>query len=479
MGHRCRPAVAPIAVTLSCLVVARGIVAEQAAASMKTSRSDVVDHLHWLASLAPTRLTGTPAERNVQIAIGERMTALGYQIDWQPFRFSRHIYGSLALHFGLALVFAAVGLRAPWLGALGHGIVAISFVSEAAFRRHALRAFWPKVETQNLIVTSPASSGITKRRIVFSSHVDSAYTGFMFRPAVIRMIGAPPPWFLPFLRKQLMLPLASVIALVALEITRSFYGFTAWPATLVLCVPSLIVFVLNLDVVLRNEVVPGAADNLSGCAAQLVIAEEWAKMVSPDTEVVFAFTGAEEAGTGGAAHLSRHMSSQWDRAITSVVVLDTLSNGKLFMLEEGELVRRKIPSDLAEAVRNAAAELRVPSPPPYIIPAGATDALPFLVEGYRALALTCIDETQHTPLNYHHPHDTADRVDPVQLRESTRLATEVLRRLAGATSRADISVTGAGSDLNPRKIRVGSISDAPFPAADQVPPKPREKSTTA
>ncbi len=72
-------------------------------------------------------------------------------------------------------------------------------------------------------------------------------------------------------------------------------------------------------------------------------------------------------------------------------------------------------------------------PRPYIIPAGATDALPFLVAGYRALALTCIDEKQHAPRNYHHPHDTADRVDPVQLRASLKVASALMKRLTNAT----------------------------------------------
>ena len=70
-----------------------------------------------------------------------------------------------------------------------------------------------------------------------------------------------------------------------------------------------------------------------------------------------------------------------------------------------------------------------PEPEPYPVPAGATDALPFLVEGFRALALTCIDPEQHAPRNYHHPNDTADRVDPVQLEASTRIAQAMVRAL--------------------------------------------------
>jgi hypothetical protein len=396
----------------------------------KNKKSDVVDILLWLASLAPTRLTGTPDEKRVQEAIAARLSPLGYRTDWQPFRFPRHIYGSLALHFGLALVFAAIGLRAPWVAAAGHVLCAASFVSEAAFRQHFLRALWPKVSTQNLLVTKPARSGVVKKRVVLAAHVDSAFTGVMFEPAMVKLIAAPPPSFLPFLQKQLALPLACVLLLAAYEVSRFFVPqLPAWPLA-VLCIPPTLVFVLNADVVLRNRVVPGAADNLTGCAAQIVLAEEWAELESDDTEIVFAFTGAEEAGTGGAAHLARTMSAVWERDKTVVLVLDTLSNGTLFMLEEGELRRRQIPADLAAAVRTAALDIGALPPAPYVIPAGATDALPFLVEGYRAIALTCIDPELHAPRNYHHPNDTAERVDPMQLRESMRLATSLLGTLA-------------------------------------------------
>jgi hypothetical protein len=39
---------------------------------------------------------------------------------------------------------------------------------------------------------------------------------------------------------------------------------------------------------------------------------------------------------------------------------------------------------------------------------------------------------QHAARNYHHPNDTADRVDPVQLEATTRLAGKLLERAARA-----------------------------------------------
>ncbi len=381
-----------------------------------------------LAAVAPTRLTGTPGERATHDAIATRLAKAGYTIARRPFRFPRHIYGSLALHFGLALLLAASPLAGvpTWAAAIGHLVVALSFYSEAVWRRHLLRRLWPRIATENVLATRP-SVGPARRRVVLVAHVDSAFTGLMFHPALVRLIAAPPPRPLGFLRKQLALPFASLFVLAALELAG--VGPAWW--TLALCVPAFLVFALNGEIVLRNRPVPGAADNLTGCAALVALAEAWAERELPDdVELVFAFTGAEEAGTGGATELARTMG--WDRETTQVLALDTLSNGTLFALEEGELFRVPMPEALFDAAQAAARDAGLDAPERYTIPAGATDALPFLVEGYPALALTCIDPEQHAPRNYHHPNDTVANVDPVQLRDSTRIADRLVARLLGA-----------------------------------------------
>jgi hypothetical protein len=394
--------------------------------SDSNSESEVVRTLHWLASLTQTRLTGTADEKLVQQAIETRLAPQGFRTDWRPFRFPRHIYGSLAMHFGLALGLLSLAPVLPWLAALGHLLIAYSFYSEAVLRRHVLRKLWPAVDTQNLLMTWPARAPM-KKRIVFLSHVDSAFTGFMFEPPMLRLIAKPPPAALSFLRKQLFLPWACLFVLAALEFSALFWSLPSWLLGLV-SLPFVPVFLLNLDIVIRNRPVPGAADNLSGCAAQIVLAEQWCRAAKSDVEVVFAFTGAEEAGTGGAAELAKN--AGWDSSHTEIIVLDTLSNGTLHVLEEGELFRSEIPRDLREAVHAAARLTSLPIPTDYIVPAGGTDALPFLAKGFRAIALTCIDPAFHAPRHYHHPTDTAANLDPVQLDASTKLASQLLASLA-------------------------------------------------
>ncbi|MBL8951395.1 MAG: M20/M25/M40 family metallo-hydrolase [Myxococcaceae bacterium] len=401
--------------------------ATTAAPTKTQTHDDPVSVLNWLAKLAPIRLTGTEAERTAQEAIAERLQRSGYEARWVPFTTARHIYGSIALHFGLAL--AAVPFIATWplVTAVLHLFLAYSWYSESVRRRHVLRKLWPKVKTQNLLITSPSQGPVTKR-IVLLAHCDSAFTGFLFKPRVLKVLAAPPPKFLPFMQKQLFLPWAGLIALGALALASVVLPVPGW-LFWVLAGPSVPVFVLNFDILLRNTVVPGAADNLSGVAVQLVMAEEWVKRQRPaGVEVVFAFTGAEEGGTLGAAHLAQTMG--WEKDKTEVLALDTLSNGKLYLLEEGELWAQPPSESLVAKAREAAKACGQPEPELYKVPAGGTDALPFLVEGYKALALTCVDPEWHAPRNYHHPNDTAENVDPVQLRISASIALELLQRLA-------------------------------------------------
>ena len=388
--------------------------------------SEVVRTLNWLASLAPTRLTGTADEKRVQQAIADRLVPLGFRADWRPFRFPRHIYGSLAMHFGLALMLTAVAPFAPLVAGIGHLVIAFSFYSEAVRREHVLRKLWPAVDTQNLLLTWPARSAMRKR-IVLLAHVDSAFTGWMFHPPVLRLIAKPPPAVLSFLRKQLLLPWVCLIGIALLELSTLVVASPSWIGAL-LSLPFWPVLILNLEIVIRNRAVAGAADNLTGCAAQILLAEQWSRGSEDDVEVVFAFTGAEEAGTGGAAELAN--SAGWDAANTQILVLDTLSNGTLHVLEEGELFRMEVPAELRDAVHEAARLSSTPLPADYIVPAGGTDALPFLVKGFRAIALTCIDPAFHAPRHYHHPTDTAENVDPVQLNASMKLVSQLLSTLA-------------------------------------------------
>lgn len=110
--------------------------------------------------------------------------------------------------------------------------------------------------------------------------------------------------------------------------------------------------------------------------------------------------------------------------------IDTTTNGDFFAcLEEGELWPVPVPERLRAAIQATSAEPGMLSVREHAIPAGATDALPFLARGYEAASLTSIYCDIGAPRHYHHPTDIAANVDPLELRRSIDFAERLCLRL--------------------------------------------------
>ena len=410
----------------------------------------LVDRTRVLLAQYPSRLTGGPGERGLQDACASELTSLGGEVEWHSFRWGQSIYASLALHFGLATLGVVVSFWAPLVAAGIHVVVALSYASESIRKRPLLRWLLPTVRSQNAIVTFPSRAPMT-HRIVTLAHADAAYTGLLFTPSMVR--AAAKEQHNPigrFFRKGLALATFSVLALAAVEL-----GMAALPASrlwaaasLVLALPSFLAFVLNLDVVVRNQVVPAANDNLSGCVATLELARRLATTLPDDIELVTVITGCEEAGAGGATILARDFvaANRWSTADTTVLALDTFSGGDVRLLQEGEIFVKPLPPKLVALAEAVCANDPALGPvPPYEIPSGATDAWPFLVAGFESMGITCIDPSLGAPRHYHLPTDTADNLDAPSFARSFRFAEQLIAALAVDRSRLPAQPAAARS----------------------------------
>ena len=387
----------------------------------------------------PLRLTGTAGERGLQRACAAELENLGGVAEWQDFRWGRSIYQSLALHFGLASAALVLGFWAPVIAACVHVLVAASYVSESAWKRPLLRWLLPFARSQNVVVVFPSQSPM-RHRIVTLAHADAAYTGVLFTPSIVRMAAKETvsPIGRAF-RKGLALATFTLLPLALLELAVPWLpAGLAWRvpvrvAECLLAAPAFAAFVLNLDVVVRNRVVPAANDNLSGCVATLELARRLRGALPHDVELVTVITGCEEAGAGGATHLARTVlaSGRWSPSNTTVLALDTFSNGDPRLLQEGELVARPIPPALlALAARVCEQAPSLDPVRPYEIPSGATDAWPFLVAGFEAVAFTCIDPDLGAPRHYHRLSDTADNLDADAFERTFAFTERFVRALA-------------------------------------------------
>lgn len=394
-------------------------------------RATPLERLRALEQLGPRRLTGTPTEKAAQEALGAELQPLGFTLEWRSFRFTQSIYAGLMAHFALAVLGTALALRWPLVGLVLHGFVALSYTLESTRKALLLRGLFPSITSQNLIATLPARAP-RRLRLALVAHADAAFTGLLFTPELIRLATKEPPRGLGYLKKQLGVAVASVALLAGLDVLALTGAWAApWWLFALGTIPAFMSFVLNLDVVLRDRVVPGAADNLSGCTACVELAHRLHDSLPADVELVIVFTGAEEAGTGGALRLAQQLSREgaWDRQDTLVLGLDTLTNGTLRYLEEGEIFPVPVPGSLERAILATCEETRQ-AVTKYVIPSGATDALPFLAHGWEAVSLTCIDPDLGAPRHYHHPTDTWSNVDVAQLEASIDFAERLTRRLA-------------------------------------------------
>jgi hypothetical protein len=397
------------------------------------STGSLLEQVRALEMLGTRRLTGTPTEKAAQVQLGAALEQLGFDISMRPFRWTQSIYSSLMAHFGLATLASVVAFEWPLVGAMLHVGVALSYGLESLKRVHLIRALFPRIASQNLIALKPTRAPL-RRRIVLIAHADAAFTGTLFHPSLVRLATRQPPPGLGWFKKQLGIATASVLGLAVFEGLEAFgvWALPSW-ALCALSIPSVLSFLLNLEVVLRNRVVPGAADNLSGCVACIEVARRVQSQLPDDVEFIVVISGAEEAGTGGAQRLAEAVaaSGEWERDKTVVLGIDTLSNGDLRVLEEGELWPIRIPASLLRAVdEENAAHPELTAVTPYVVPSGATDALPFLVRGFQAMSLTCIDAAIGAPRHYHRPTDTWTNLDPIQLERSIDFAARLVVRLA-------------------------------------------------
>lgn len=385
----------------------------------------------------PRRLAGTASERRAHDLVRKELDDVGCQTRYHLFSYNTSLYAVMALHFGVALLGTVLFFWSPALALVLHALAAISYFGDSTRRFHLLRRLFPYRPSRNLVGTLPARAERPSLRVVLVAHIDAAFTGVIFNPDVIRIATKPVPIpGLRWLRKQLLVATGSVALLALVDVITLFAGVRD-PSDLaalvwILTIPSILTCVLNLEVVLRNHVVPGANDNLTGSTSAVVLAERLRPDKPDDVELVFVVTGAEEAGTGGAYALARGFGpdGDWDTSDTLVMAIDGFSNGEMRYMLDGEVLSMGIRPWLRELIEAVAAHNpRYAQVQGFEIPSGATDTMPFLAQGFAGVGLGCVDPVIGAPRHYHHPSDTPENLDLEQLALSIDFVEDVVRAI--------------------------------------------------
>jgi len=374
--------------------------------------SDLVERI---VRECPRRQPTSEDERRAQMMMKEEFEKLDLKPAVEPFTFNDNLYANIALHFGLGTLGTAVSGVMPLAGFFLHMLAGSSYWADSTRRAYVLRRLFPFKPSQNILAAMPAR-GEPNLRIVFLAHADAAFTGLMFDPKWISRFVGGGSYSSPLPKRVLAFTTRTQFALAGFDLLRVLLGPLTWPLRPVealLTAPAFIAFALNMQVVLKNEIVPGANDDLSGVAALPVLAQRLLPGKRPDVEYVFGVTGCEEASMGGADALARAKDGIWNRDRTVIIGLDSLAHGDLCFLEvEGEVVGMQIPGWLSEVVQStAASEPRFAEVKGYEVPVGGSDVEAFLAHGWEGVCLTCVDPEIGAPHHYHVPSDTPENLD--------------------------------------------------------------------
>jgi peptidase M28-like protein len=291
--------------------------------------------------------------------------------------------------------------------------------------RRVLRRFLRRQKTTNVVAEiGPPDAEHT---IVVHAHHDAARTSFIFDDTVAKFVIE----HLPFLMngRDRWPPLMGLvwggpaaIAVSALTGGRK----TAWAGTAVAAGTAVV-----MADMIRQPVVPGANDNLSGVAVLLEVARRLRDGGGPPegVRVVLLSAGAEEANQEGMLAFARRRFGSMPVQRTSFLCLDTVGSPELVLIEgEGFLKMFEYPSHQKERVAAAAhdAGVRLRRGMRFTF---ATDGLVPLRQGYEVAAIGSM--TEHLiPSNYHWPSDTPDNVDYGTVANAVEIVMAVIARSA-------------------------------------------------
>ena len=211
-------------------------------------------------------------------------------------------------------------------------------------------------------------------------------------------------------------------------------GFDSTLISLLQLPPTLVLMVgafLLTDVEL-SDVVPGANDNASGVATVLSLAEELDAKPPANLDVWVLLTGGEECLQEGMRSFVRAHRGELDRETTYFVNVDTVGHGAVrFEAGAGWVItypldRRLLELCAAIATADREGSNRYQARP--LVHGLAGDSMPPRVAGFRATAITCLNNQGYVP-GIHTPSDTPDRVDPAALDRAHGFGLELVRAL--------------------------------------------------
>ncbi len=383
-----------------------------------------IKHIKSMCKTFGPRPVGSEAELQTQEYLAKELETTCDTVLKEEYKCSDKAFMSWvpigAILIILSSVFFTLGLPVVSLAA---GCVTLFLIlAEFIFYKPVLDIFFPKKTSMNVTGIRKAS-GETKRRIIFSGHVDSAfewtYTYHGGRPVVAGII------------------VTAVIA-VLLSIGGGIYGVIAGDGivwlddNLALKIIAVVMYV-TVPVMIAalffcnyKRPVTGANDDLSGCMVSSAVLKfmEANNIRFENTEVVVLMAGGEEAGLRGSkAWAKAHAKEMKNDGIETVFVsLDTIREIDFMAIYDKDMTGmvkndKRVAALIQQAAKNVGHDVPIKT-----IELGSTDAAAISQAGIPAAAFTAMDPS---PARYYHTRlDTEENLDPKMLETGLKIALE-------------------------------------------------------
>lgn len=383
-----------------------------------------IKHIKTMCKNFGPRPVGSEAEINTQEYLAKELETTCDKVLREDYKCSDKAFMSWvpigAVIIILSAIFFTFGL--PVVSLIAGCLTLFLILAEFIFYKPVLDIFFPKKRSMNVTGIREAS-GETKRRIIFSGHVDSAfewtYTYHGGRAAVAGII------------------VTAVIA-VLLNIGGGIYGVIAgdgivWTGDNLAMKIIAIVMYVTLPVMVAalffcnyKRPVTGANDDLSGCMVSAAVLKfmDANNIRFENTEVVALMAGGEEAGLRGSKAWAKAHADEMkaDGVETVFVSLDTIREIDFMAIYDKDMTGmvkndKRVAALLQKAAKNVGYDVPVKA-----IELGSTDAAAMSQAGIPASAFTAMDPS---PARYYHTRlDTEDNLDPKMLETGLKIALE-------------------------------------------------------
>lgn len=380
------------------------------------SEEQLRQDIEFLAGRLPHRGANTENERVAAEYIYDRFRSYSSHSEIEDFYSIDtpvYLFASYYLEFTFV---SLLTLWFPWV-ALGYGSVVFLLYMCEITGYTVLSRFLPQYETQN--VAARYLSEDPQQLLIVMANYDSPKFIELNNPSMVR--------WLPYVRRIIVVCMVIVLATCASQalgfLDGAAYAFDAvaqWIAALLLACGAATLFFNGR----RGEPTRGAANNASGIAVLLSLAESFRDDPPKSTDVWLVATGAKENLLSGARFLMDGL--ELDPAKTFFLNIAHVGGGTLrYVTGEGTMHVFKSSSQLVEIARRGAEEF---SASPIRFRWSPTDALVPLARGFRAMSVVATDSSG-VPLRWNAASDRVEDVDYTLVAKATGFVDFIVRRL--------------------------------------------------